>query len=440
MEEYESRKRIVRGRIVKLFIYKEVILFTLNSNGKYYPAAIKNDMYEGFADIKKRLHIGDLVEISGEIVPVSNSEKQKSKNELLATSVMIIKATGLSADETFILPNNQLTGYKSRQYFQSLMNYDQVSCMMLKLKSNMVGSLFSYLLENGYIYCNTPLLMHNFYAGGARPFVTHVNDNQEDVYLRPTSEIALKEIIAGGLERVFEIGSYFRNGSIDSKHMAPYMGAEIYSSYCDESEMIDFSRSIVRVIVESLKSILAEYSVKYNFDSYYDIPIMTFEEYVQHKGYKTFQIDNPDSYSRLNNGCNSSNSMEENSRIMYNWFKNDLIVNQTDPIYISRLPAGNSPLIQKYDNYSLCRTYLVSNGATLMEIAQSETDAKIVKKSIEIQKGNGAKADRIKCDYSPFFHACELGLPPVCSLFVGLERFIPALIKLDNIHKYQQYL
>ena len=117
---------------------------------------------------------------------------------------------------------------------------------------------------------------------------------------------------------------------------------------------------------------------------------------------------------------------------VYKLFKKKLIVNQKTPIIISDLPAGISPLIQKKTQGKLCRSYLVANGATLMEYAIGENDPEKLEQ--ELTKQRKKQADRYLRDDSALLHAYRMGMPLIGSIFLGIDRIIPALVGVENIN------
>lgn len=263
-------------------------------------------------------------------------------------------------------------------------------------------------------------------------------DTNSDMYLRITSEIAIKLLIVGGLSKVYEIGNYFRNGSVNEMHSAPFMALEAYHT----NETYDITQKIAEKILFEItngsKKILKEYGRDVVIDFTMSIPECTFEEYIRSFGYETFCIDNPDTYPDVPELKEKSNDIIPNSKALYKWFKNSLIKTQISPMWISDLPSGQSPFIKKIDSYRLCRKYLVVNGATLVEVTQGETDPLVIEKNLDEQQR--FQPNKYPHDYEPLLHAYKMGIPPICSMFMSVDRMYQALVNDNNINEYKMYI
>ena len=432
-ESNYARYQII-GRVVKKFEHKTVTLLSVLDEGLLIPAVIKNGCTINYAFCKLNVGLGDIIGVQGEYV-----EGYGNRQEFLIKKLAIIKKCQLSAKETGLLPEGRYTGYKARQYYHTLMATDNMCTFLLEARSKMFHTLYETLDANGYIDCTTPVLQHGHFAGGSRPFITHMLDNNTDMYLRVTSEIALKHIIAGGLSKVYEIGSSFRNGSVDAMHNTPFMGAEIYRAYCSEPEHRETATFLLQQVQKALIPVFKKYNYEIKVDFCREIPVMTFEQYIQSKGYSAFRIDDFRTYPTLHEIGEYTGVESADAKLLYKWFKTYLIKAQSAPLYITDQPSGISPLIARKGRRTLHRTYLVANGTTIMEIAQSETDSAEVQKELtaqQKQKGDSA----YPCDYSALIHAYQFGIPPMCSLFIGVDRLIPAMLGAESINQYQMYL
>lgn len=422
------------GRIVKKFEHKSVVLMSLLCDGQYAPVALKQGVTNYYKQCKDYVGLGDIVGASGEFV-----ENRGGRKELQIRELRIIKKCEMTADKTGLLPDGKYTGYKARQFYHTLMATDPMCTFLIEARSKMMHALYKSLDEAGYINCTTPVVNHSFFAGGARPFVTHMLDNNADMYLRVTSEIALKHIIAGGLNKVYEIGNSFRNGSVNAMHNTPFMGAEIYQTYCTEVEHRELSIHLLRQIQEAVIPLFKKYGYTNILDFNNPIPVMTFEEYIRSCGFSNFTIGKHKTYPYIPEIGQYTGVEHADAKLLYKWFKDYLIKKQISPVFITDQPSGISPLIARKGPGTLHRTYLVANGATLMEITQSETNCEKVIGELMAQaeqKGDGA----YPCDYSSLIHAYRFGMPPMCSLFIGVDRLIPAMLGADSINRYKMYI
>lgn len=434
LSQYAFRDYTAIGRVVKRFAHKAVVLLSVLTDGRPAPMAIKEGVTENYALCREHVGLGDLIAVRGEYVA-----GRGGRMELLIRELRIVKKCELPATQTGLLPEGRYSGAKARQYYHTLMATDETCTLLLEARSGMLHALQETLDTEGYIQCTTPVLQHSHFAGGSRPFITHMLDNHADMYLRVTSEIALKLLVAGGLTRVYEIGNSFRNGSVDATHDAPFMGAEIYRAYCSEPEHRDTATLLLQRVQQAVEPVFRKYGRRPKLDFCKGIPSMTFEEYIRSRGYPSFRLGDHRTYPVLPELGGYTGDEASDARLLYKWFKEHIIRDQLAPVYITDQPSGISPLIARKGPGTLHRTYLVANGATLMEIAQSETSSEKVLHELMLQqerKGENA----YPCDYSALLHAYRLGIPPMCSLFIGVDRLIPAMLGAESIHSYRMYM
>lgn len=431
-----SGKEVLVGRVVKLFKHKHLLLLTVNEKGKLYPAVIKQGECDDYTLYEDAIGLGDIIAAEGNF-----QTRKDGHRELHTKRAYLVTKCELAPQQTGLLPENRFSGVKARQYYHTQMAIDPLYAFQRYARDQMLRTLRQALTRNAFVECTTPVLQHNFYAGGSRPFVTHMLDNDADMYLRVTSEIALKHLIAGGLEKTYEIGNYFRNGSVSAKYTTPFLAAEIYECYTSEKELLLFAIEMVREIQTSLTPCFEDFGIPFQIDFTKEIPAYSFQDYVRSKGYSSFVLGHPETYPIIPGIASWRNEAAQNAGALYKWLKNDLIKEQLQPVILTNLPAGNSPLIAQKTKDTLHRSYLVANGATLMEVAQGQNDAEQLQKELRCQRDlQSDQKQNYKRDYTAFLHACRFGLPPVCSLFLGLERMIPAMAGIDNIHEYQMFL
>lgn len=423
----------IMGRIVKKYIYKKVILLLLNYEGNELRCVIKSTSTIGDSFDASSISIGDFVKCSGAI-----QSGKDGKKELLIETLEVLKRSNLLPVETGLMEKSQYQGRKLKQYYHTMMLNDTDCVCYLKSKSCILDVLNRTMIDEGFCNIATPILQHNFYAGGARPFVTHMLDNASNMYLRITSEIALKLIMAGGMEKAFEIGNYFRNGSVNEMHSVPFCAMEAYQTQIKYEQMQNYAEILLKNISEQLINILRNYNKDLKIDFRTHIKECTFEEFVRSCGFDGFNISNLNSYPDIPALKEKSEDIYSNSRMLYKWFKESLIKSQISPLWISDLPAGQSPFIKKKDAFRLFRKYLIVNGTTLVEVTQGETDYQIIEDNLHLQQMH--QKNDYPHDYQALIHAYKLGIPEICSLFVSVDRLYSIFTGENNINKYKMYI
>lgn len=423
---WRNSENFFLGRVLKLFSYRKKILLQLIRNGKKYKAHIEEGVADHYAELAAALQIGDIICGMGMAEVNRYGEAETAIQE-----AYIIKACQLRPVETGLQTEGMYSLNKRKEYYHTYLATDQICAMRVFIQDQILTTLRQILREKGYVECPTPILQNYFYGGGARPFITHRVDSGNDVYLRLTSEIALKQYIAGSFEKVYEIGHSFRNGNTSAKYLTPFMAAEIYTAYGGEEENILLMQEIFMRMVTDTKKIMEEFQFsepEYISDT---IPVISFSEFFQCMTGMVYHRESPEVMELIQGTADKSLSVKE----VYKFFKQKLIPRQSAPIIVTDLPGGMSPLIQWKDEEFLYRSYLIVNGATLMEAAIGKSDVKELEKELnrQAEEEDGRK---IKRNYEAFLHANAMGIPETASLFISLDRIFPALCGIEDVGVY----
>ena len=211
-----------------------------------------DEMEEASFQRFKKNDIGDIVGVVGDVFKTERGEISVRVHEatLLSKSLLPLpeKFHGLTDKET-----------RFRQRYVDLMVNPEVKRNFV-IRSRFIKFLRSYLDNRNYIEVETPVL--NTIAGGAaaRPFVTHHNTLDIDMYMRIATELPLKRLIVGGMDRVYEVGRIFRNEGMDPKHNPEFTTVELYQAYADFHDMMDIAEGIIS---GAAQEILGTYEVQW---------------------------------------------------------------------------------------------------------------------------------------------------------------------------------
>ena len=190
------------------------------------------------------VHLGDVVGVSG------RPAKSRRGEPSLAVSELTILATNRSPlPDTFHGLTDTETRYRKR-YLDLLMNEDARELFLLRTK--VVSSIRRYLDAEGFVEVETPVLQPRYGGAFAHPFVTHSNELEADLYLRIATELYLKRLIVGGLERVYEIGKDFRNESVSYKHQPEFTMLEWYEAYADYRDTMARMEQLVAAVAQQV--------------------------------------------------------------------------------------------------------------------------------------------------------------------------------------------
>ncbi|HEX4747226.1 MAG TPA: lysine--tRNA ligase [Gaiellaceae bacterium] len=188
------------------------------------------------------VHLGDVVGVAGRPAKSRRGEPSLAVDEL---TVLARNASPLP--DTFHGLTDVETRYRKR-YLDLLMNEDSRELFLLRAK--VVTAIRRYLDEEGFVEVETPVLQPRYGGAFAHPFVTHSNELEADLYLRIATELYLKRLIVGGLERVYEIGKDFRNESVSYKHQPEFTMLEWYEAYADYRDTMNRIEALVEQVAQ----------------------------------------------------------------------------------------------------------------------------------------------------------------------------------------------
>ena len=223
-----------------------------DKSGRIQIYARKDDMDEDVYIRFKKYDIGDIVGIVGEVF-----RTQRGEMSVRVKDVVLLSKNLLPLPEKFHgLTSTEL---RFRQRYDDLMVNPEVKRNFV-IRSKFIKLMRIYLDNMDYIEVETPVL--NTIAGGAsaRPFITHHNTLDIDMYMRIATELPLKRLIIGGMDRVYEIGRIFRNEGMDPKHNPEFTSVELYQAYADFHDMMDIAEGIIS---GAAKEILGTYEVEW---------------------------------------------------------------------------------------------------------------------------------------------------------------------------------
>jgi lysyl-tRNA synthetase, class II len=191
------------------------------------------------------VHLGDVVGVAGK-----PAKSRRGEPSLMVDELTVLARNTSPLPDTFHGLTDQETRYRKR-YLDLLMNEDARELFLLRAR--VVTSIRRFLDEEGFVEVETPVLQPRYGGAFAHPFVTHSNELEADLYLRIATELYLKRLIVGGLERVYEIGKDFRNESVSYKHQPEFTMLEWYEAYADFRDTMDRIETMLeRIALEAL--------------------------------------------------------------------------------------------------------------------------------------------------------------------------------------------
>ena len=237
-DELEGGEVTIAGRLMSKRGMGKVSFCDLQDrSGRVQLYARKDEMDEETYNRFKKYDIGDIVGVKGEVF-----RTQRGEMSVRAREITLLSKSLLPLPEKFHGLTDKETRYRQR-YVDLIVNPEVRR--NFEVRSAFVKHLRQFLDNRGYMEVETPVL--NTISGGAtaRPFVTHHNTLDIDMYMRIATELHLKRLIVGGLERVYEVGRIFRNEGMDNRHNPEFTTIELYQAYADFNDMMDLFEDLL---------------------------------------------------------------------------------------------------------------------------------------------------------------------------------------------------
>ena len=394
---------------------------------------VKRDLLgdEAYAAFKK-LDIGDIIGCKGEVFRTKMGEISVRVNELTLLSKSL-----LPLPEKFHGLTDREARYRQR-YVDLIMNPGVRRAF--EMRSQFIKHLRNYLDNMGYMEVETPVL--NTIAGGAaaRPFITHHNTLDIDMYLRIATELPLKRLIIGGIDRVYEVGRIFRNEGMDPKHNPEFTTVELYQAYTDFHGMMDIAEGLLS---SAAKEILGTYEIEWlgnKIDLTPGWKRMTMIEAVREYVGIDFDAISDDAEAvaaAKAKGVELNPAAEPTwGNALYACFDQKVEEHLIQPTFITMYPVEVSPLTKRSpEDPRLTERFEFFINHAEMGNAYSELNdpldqrERFVKQAEQRDRGDD-EAEMIDED---FLTAMEYGMPPTGGMGIGIDRCVMMLTNSDSI-------
>ncbi len=427
-EALENREVVIAGRIMTWRdMGKANFIDVQDRNGRIQAYVRMNDIGEEAFKEFKTWDIGDIVEVKGFVFKTRTGEIS-----VHAQAIRLLSKSLLPLPEKFHGLTDTDTRYRKR-YLDMIMNPD-VKDTFLK-RSKIITSIRNYLDNLGFVEVETPIL--NLIPGGAsaRPFITHHNTLDLDMYLRIATELYLKRLIVGGMERVYEIGRNFRNEGMDVKHNPEFTCIELYQAFTDYHGMMDISEALIRNAANEVCE--GNLHITFNgteVDLESPFRRLTMVEAVkEYSGvdFAEFMSDNEKAIAVANEkGIEIENGKATWGDILNSFFEEFVEENLTQPTFIMDYPVEVSPLTKrKPDCPVLTERFELFIMGSEYGNAYSELNDPIdqmgrFEAQMKLREAGDDEANMIDYD---FVTALEYGMPPTGGLGIGIDRLVMLL-------------
>ena len=431
-ENLDQKTVIVAGRIMaKRIMGKASFCHIQDMFGKLQSYVSINDLGEESYDEFKSFDIGDIIGIEGFVFKTRTEEISVHAKKV----TLLTKSLRPLPEKYHGLKDTELR-YRQR-YVDMIVNPEVKETFILR--SKIIRELRRILDEKGYLEVETPILTTVATGDAARPFVTHHNTLNLDMYLRIAPELNLKRIIVGGIDKVYEIGRNFRNEGMDIKHNPEFTNIELYAAYEDYNDMMDISEEIISTIA---KNVLGTTKINYQGTDIDLTPswkrITMIDSIKQATGIDFNEITTDEEAQKLAKEKDVELDPLKTTRghIINEFFEEFVEHTLIQPTFIIDYPVEVSPLTKrKPSNPSLVERFELFIGGREYGNAYSELNDPIDQyerfaKQAEAKKNGDEEAGGMDDD---FVNALEIGLPPTGGLGIGLDRLIMLLTNSYSI-------
>jgi len=434
-EELEQAKIPVKiaGRMMtRRIMGKASFAHLQDMSGQIQIYVRRDDLPEGvYNEQFKKWDIGDIIGVCGTMMLTNKGELS-----VHASSIELLTKSLRPLPEKFHGLTDQETRYRQR-YLDLITNEE--SRQVFKVRSAVIEFTRRYLRAHGYMEVETPM-MHVIPGGAtARPFITHHNSLDVDLYLRIAPELYLKRLVVGGIERVFEINRSFRNEGVSPRHNPEFTMLEFYQAYADYEDLMDLTEQMLKDMVREIHGshIISYQGEEYDLEK--SFVRMTVKESILRYNPDLSSADLESGerlreiLSKMGVGLESSYGL---GKLQIALFEKTVESNLKSPTFITAYPTEVSPLARKNneDPFITDRFEFFVGGREIAngfsELNDPDDQAERFRQQLEDKEAGDQEAMHYDDDYVT---ALEYGMPPTAGEGIGIDRLVMFLTDTATI-------
>ena len=422
----------VSGRMMaKRVMGKASFVKLADRSGQIQLRLERDRLEEGVYQAFKKWDVGDIVAATGELFRTKTGELTIRANE-----VRLLSKSLRPLPEKFHGLADQETRYRQR-YVDLIIN--EKSRDVFRKRSAIVAYIRAFLDAQDYLEVETPMMQTTPGGAIARPFTTHHNALDMQLYLRIAPELNLKRLIVGGFERVYEINRNFRNEGVSTQHNPEFTMLELYRAYADYEDLIDMTEALLHGMSESvLGTTIVNYQGE-EFDFGKSFARLTVEEVIE-KFNPDFDMDRIRDRDYLVSVCEKLGIPVKGSygagKLQIEIFEKTGEENLREPTFVTQYPTEVSPLSRKNDDDSFLTDRFeffiagreIANGFS--ELNDPEDQEERFKAQVNDRDAGDDEAMAFDHDY---IRALEFGMPPTAGIGVGIDRLVMLLTDSASI-------
>ncbi|MFZ3020106.1 MAG: lysine--tRNA ligase [Minisyncoccia bacterium] len=425
------------GRVMSLRPQGKIIFFHIDDGSAKFQGMLKQGEPKGISDVdfdlfSETVDVGDFVEISGKLFLTKRNEKT-----LQITSWRMLSKALRQLPEKWHGLQDVEERFRHR-YLDTLMN-EEIRGRFLK-RVKMIEAIREFYIKEGFVEVELPMLQPLAGGATARPFTTHHNAFDIDFYLPVAQELYLKELLAGGFSKVFEMGRRFRNEGIDVTHNPEFTMLESNEAYADARTQMEFIENLLRFVVKKVVGKTAISFDENSIDFKKKFTVVTFYDLLRTHAL----ISNPDTITReeaknvaLRLGIDIA-PQESIEKILDNIYKKTARPKLIQPTFIIDYPVAMNPFAKrKEDNPALIDRFQLVVGGVEIVNAFSELNNPIDQKERYLAEDKKKKEGEHEISPSDmeYLEAMEYGMPPNGGIGIGIDRLAMLLTDVKNIRE-----
>lgn len=431
-ENFEQKDVKVAGRIIAKRIMGKASFCTIQDCDEKIQSYISiNELGEEAYKAFKTWDIGDIIGISGFVFKTKTEEISVHAKEV----VLLSKSLRPLPEKFHGLKDMDL---RYRQRYVDLIVNPEVKETFI-LRSRIISEIRAILDKKGYLEVETPVLNTILGGASARPFITHHNTLDLDMYLRVAPELYLKRLIVGGIDKVYEIGKNFRNEGMDIRHNPEFTAIELYAAYQDYHDMMDITEEIFRTVAEKIlgKTVINYQGTEIDLGTKWKrITMIDSIKEVTGIDFNTIETDEEAIAIAKEKHVEIEESKQTRGYIINAFFEEFVEDTLVQPTFICDYPVEVSPLTKKKPtDKRLTERFECFIGGREYGNAYSELNDPIdqYERFLAQVKQREAGDEEANMMDDDFINALEYGMPPTGGLGIGIDRMIMLLTDAASI-------
>jgi lysyl-tRNA synthetase class 2 len=425
VDDTPDQRARVAGRIVLLRDIGKLIFITLRDSSGTIQLGLSRQLLDAEWPFLKLLELGDTLGVTGQL-----GRTRTGEITIWAEQVTLLSKALLPPPEKFHGLSDVDSRYRMR-YVDLWANPEVLQ--RFKTRSRMVAGMRRFLEERGFQEVETPMMQSQAGGAAARPFITHHNTLDLDLFLRIAPELFLKRLLVGGMEKIFEINRNFRNEGLSTRHNPEFTMMELYQAYADYNIMMDLTEEMVSYLIErhcsGTKLLFGEMEIDYarpwRRARYADL-------LKEHAG---CDIDDLAAVRQKARALNIHEADKDDAVVINEVFEATVEDSLVNPTFVIDYPAAICPLTRrsKADPRYAERFELFVGKMELANAYTELNDPDVQEANFRQQLRGQSEEDTMAKMDEDFINALKYGMPPAGGLGIGIDRLIMLLTNAPSI-------